>query len=50
MVRKLCEETTAEVFWSSEMVLPGLGKNHLGGKDRGEKTKKAVEKGHLGCL
>ena len=53
MVRKLCKETKAVVFWSSEKTR-GLGKNHLGGKDRGgkgkRKSKKAVGKGHSGCL
>ena len=53
MVRKPYKETKAEVFWSSEKKR-GLRKNHLGGKDRGEKgkrkTKKTVGKGHSGRL
>ena len=53
MVRKLYEETKTEVFWSSEKKR-GLGKNHLGEKDRGEKgkrkIKKTVGKGHSGRL
>ena len=53
MVRELCKATKAEVFWSFEKKR-GLGKNHLGGKDRWEKrkrkTKKAVGKGHTGHL
>ena len=43
----------AEVFWPFEKK-QGLGKDHLGGKDRWEKrkrkTKKAVGKGHTGCF
>ena len=43
----------AGVFWSFEEKR-GLGKNHLGGKDRREKRKtkneKVVEKGHTGCF
>ena len=45
--------TKAGVFWSFEEKR-GLGKNHLGGKDRREKrktkTEKVVEKGHTGCF
>ena len=45
--------TKAGVFWSFEEKR-GLGKNHLGGKDRREKrktkTEKVVEKGHTVCL
>ena len=51
MVRGLYKETKAEVFWPFEKKR-GLGKDHLGGKDRWEKrnrkTKKAVGKGHTG--
>ena len=53
MVRKLHKETKTKEFWSSEKK-QGLGKNHFGGKDRGEKgkrkTKKTVGKGHSGRL
>ena len=45
--------TKGGVFWSFEEKR-GLGKNHLGGKDRREKrktkTEKVVEKGHTVCL
>ena len=53
MVRGLYKETKAGVFWSFEKK-GGLGKDHLGGKDRWgkrkRKTKTAVEKGHTGCF
>ena len=45
--------TKPGVVWSFEENR-GLGKNHLGGKDRREKrktkTEKVVEKGHTGCF
>ena len=38
MVRKLCKETKAEVFCSSEKKR-GLGINHLGGKIEGKRER-----------
>ena len=55
MVKGLYKETRGkvEVFWLFEKK-QGLGKDHLGGKDRWEKskrkTKEAVGKGHTGCF
>ena len=53
MVRYLCKEKKAEVFWPFEKTR-GLTKEHLGRKDRWDKrkrkTKKAMRKGHTGCF
>ena len=43
MIRNLYKETKAGVSWSFEKKR-GLGKNHLGGKDRWEKRKRKTEK------
>ena len=48
MIRNLYKETNAGVSRSFEKKR-GLGKNHLGGKDRWEK-RKMVGKGHTGCF